>query len=155
MLFLGRPSAAGQGKLEELLRGLENSNPGARAMAATSLSRMGPGAEPAVPSLARALADQNLNVRYWAASALKAVGPAAHAAVTDLVKTLDTFPGGSPALDGPVRYYADVRSGAAEALGAIGSRATGAVPALKKALNDPDPAVRGAVAEALQRITAK
>jgi HEAT repeat protein len=152
LLFMGRPCDAGQGKLEELLKGLESPNPGARAMAAMSLSEMGPGAEAAVPALAKALADQNLNVRYWAASALKAVGPAAHVAVTALVQALDTFPGGSPALDGPVRYYADVRSVAAEALGAIGRRAKDAVPALKKALNDPDSVVRSAAAKALQRI---
>jgi HEAT repeat protein len=101
------------------------------------------------------LADQNLNVRYCAASALKAVGPAAHAAVNALISALDTVPGGSPALDGPVRYYADVRNVAAEALGAIGSRARDAVPALKKALNDPDPDVRRAAADALQRIAVK
>jgi HEAT repeat protein len=152
LLFLGRPCDAGQGKLEELLKGLESPNPAARAMAATALTRMGPGAEPAVPALAKALADQDLDVRYWAASALKAVGPAAHAAVTALVKALDTFPGGSPALDGPVRYYADVRSVAAEALGVIGNRAKDALPALKKALTDPEPAVRSAAADALQRI---
>ena len=155
LLFLGRPCDAGQGKLDELLKGLESPNPAARAMAATSLTKMGPGAEPAVPALAKALADQNLNVRYWAASALKAVGPPAQAAVTALVKALDTFPGGSPALVGPVRYYPDVRSVAAEALGGIGSRAKDAVPALKKALSDPDPAVRSAAAEALQRIAVR
>jgi HEAT repeat protein len=86
---------------------------------------------------------------------LKAVGPAAQSAVPALTNALDTVPGGSPALDGPLRYYADVRSVAAEALGAIGSRATDAVPALQKALNDPDPDVRSAVAAALQRIALK
>jgi HEAT repeat protein len=155
LLFLGRPCDAGQGKLEELLKGLESPNPAARAMAAMSLTEMGPAAEAAVPALAKALADQNLDVRYWAASALKAVGPPAQAAVTALVQALETFPGGSPALDGPFRYYADVRSVAAEALGAIGSRAKDAVPALKKALNDPDSVVRSTAAEALQRIAVK
>jgi HEAT repeat protein len=155
LLFAGRPCAASQVRLEEFVNGLENPNPGTRAMAAISLTRMGPAAEPAVPALSKALADQDLNVRYCAANALKAVGPAAQAAVSALVRALDTVPGGSPALDGPVRYYADVRSVAAEALGAIGSRAKDAVPALKKALNDPDPGVRSAAAEALQRIAAK
>jgi len=106
------------------------------------------------------LSDQNLNVRYSAcqrysaASALKAVGPAAHAAVVPLIKALDTFPGGSPALDGPVRYYPDVRSVVAEALGAIGSRAKEAVPALQKVLNDPDAGARSAASDALKRLTA-
>ena len=155
LLVAGRPCAAAQVRLEEFVKGLENPNPGARAMAATSLTGMGPAAEPAVPALSRALADQNLNVRYCAATALKAVGPAAHGAVSALMRALDTVPGGSPALEGPVRYYADVRSVAAEALGAIGNRAKDAVPALKKALNDPDPGVRGAAAEALQRIVVR
>jgi HEAT repeat protein len=68
---------------------------------------------------------------------------------------VDTFPGGSPALVGPMRYYPDVRSVAAEALGAIGVNARGAVPALKKALNDPDATVRSAAAEAIKRVAAK
>lgn len=155
LLLGGRPSAAGQGTLEDLVKALEHPNPGARAMAATSLAKMGPAAERAVPALSNALADRDLNVRYWAASALKAVGPAAQSAVTALVQALATVPGGSPALDGPLRYYPDIRSVAAEALGAIGNRAKDAVPALNKALNDPDSGVRSAAAGALQRIAAK
>lgn len=155
LLVSGNPCAGSQGNLEALVKDLENPNPGTRAMAATSLTKLGSAASPAVPALSKALADQNLNVRYWAASALKAVGPAAQSAVTALMKALDTAPGGSRALDGPVRYYADVRSVAAEALGAIGSRAHDAVPALKKALNDSDPSVRSAAADALKRIAGK
>lgn len=147
--------AAGQESLQGLLNGLDSPNPGTRASAAMSLAKMGPDAQDAVPALAKALGDRDLNVRYFAATALQAVGPAAQAGVAALVQALDTFPGGSPALDGPMRYYADVRVVAAEALGAIGSHARAAVPALKKALNDADPTVRSAAAEALKRVAAK
>lgn len=155
LMCAGSIGAAGQGQLEALVKGLESANAGARAKAALSLEEMGPGATAAVPALANALADRDLNVRYCAASALKAVGPAARAAVPNLVKALDTFPGGSPALDGPLRYYADLRVVAAEALGAIGNDAVAAVPALTKALNDPDATVRSTAAGALKRITVR
>ena len=45
-----------------------------------------------------------------------------------------------------------VRVGAATALGALGSSARAAVPALRAALDDPDAGVREAAAQALQRI---
>ena len=156
ILLLGNSLAtAGDDKVEGLVRDLKNSNPGSRAMAAITLGKMGPSAKAAVPGLAEAVLDRDLNVRYCAANALKAVGPGAKAAVPALIKALATFPGASPALDGPQRYYADTRSVAAEALGAIGTGARAAVPALRKALSDPDSSVRTAAAEALERIAAK
>src|SRR4029077_15894562 len=84
-----------------------------------------------VAPLADVVLDRNLNIRYDAASVLKGLGPKAAAAVPNLVQCLDTFPGGTPPLDGPMRYYADARSEAAEALGAIGPAAKEALPALK------------------------
>jgi HEAT repeat protein len=120
-----------------------------------SLSELGGAAKAAVPALAAALADRNLNVRYWSASALRGLGPDARQAVPALVGALKTFPGGSPELEGPARYFPDVRSVAAEALGAIGPLAKAAVPALKEATADQNADVRAAVAEALKRIAAK
>jgi HEAT repeat protein len=128
--------------VETLVRALEHPNPGIRSMAGMSLEKKGPDAVAAVPALTRALGDQDLNVRYSAANALKAIGPAAESSVPALIKALETFPGGTPALNGPLRYYADLRYAAADALGAIGSGARSAVPALTKALNDADPHVR-------------
>ena len=98
--------------------------------------RIGWGSQGRVPALAAALADRNLNVRYWSASALGGLGPDARPAVPALVGALKTFPGGSPELDGPARYYPDVRSVAAQALGAIGPLAKAAIPALKEATAD-------------------
>ena len=156
ILLVGNSLAtAGDDKVAGLLKDLKSANPGTRAMAAMTLGKMGPSAKTAVSGLAEAVLDRNLNVRYFAAEALKAVGPEAKAAVPALTKALETFPGGSPPLEGPQRYYADTRSVAAEALGAIGRGAREAVPALRKALNDTDPSVRTAVAEALKRIEAK
>jgi hypothetical protein len=156
ILLLGSSLAtAGDDKVEGLLKDLKSANPSTRVTAAMTLGKMGPGAKEAVPGLAEAVGDRDLNVRYYAAEALEAVGPGAKAAVPALIKALDTFPGGSPPLAGPQRYYADTRSVAAEALGAIGPGAREAVPALKKALNDPDPSVRTAAAEALKRIKAE
>ncbi len=138
-----------------LLDQMKSPNAAVRARAAMSLRELGGAAKAAVPALAAALADRNLNVRYWSASALRGLGPDARQAVPALVGALKTFPGGSPELEGPARYFPDVRSVAAEALGAIGPLAKAAVPALKEATADQNADVRAAVAEALKRIAAK
>jgi HEAT repeat protein len=148
------PFAIGQ-DVEKLVKALEHPNPGIRAEAGRLLAGKGPNAIVAVPALSRALSDQDLNVRWNAADALRAIGPGAESAVPALVKALDTFPGGTPALTGPFRYYADLRWMAAEALGAIGIGAREAVPALTKTLSDADPHVRSAAASALKRISGK
>ena len=106
----------------------------------------------AVPALSQAILDNNLNIRFMVMTTLKNIGPAAKIAVPSLIKALDTFPGGTPPLDGPPRYYADARSAAAEALGAIGSDARDAIPALRKTLKDPSDLVRNSAAEALRKI---
>jgi HEAT repeat protein len=126
-----------------------------RARAAIELGELGAAAKTAVPALATALADNNLNVRYCAGNALKGLGPESKGAVPALVAALKTFPGGSPELEGPERYYADVRSVAAEALGAIGPGAREAIPALKEAATDKSADVRAAATDAMKRIEAK
>jgi HEAT repeat protein len=139
----------------QLLDQLKSPNPGVRAKAAMSLGELGGAAKVAVPALDKALADRNLNVRYWAASALKRIGPEAKGAIPGLISALKTLPGGSPELEGPARYYPDVRSVAAEALGTIGPAAKEAIPALKEATEDKNADVRAAAAEALKKIGAK
>jgi HEAT repeat protein len=142
-------------RVAELIEQLKSPDAGIRGRAAISLDQLGAAAKPAIPALATALADKNLNVRYWCAKVLRGFGPEAKEAVPALVAALRTFPGGSPALDGPERYYPDVRSVAAEALGAIGPAAKDAVPALKEAAADKSPDVREAAAQAIRRIEAK
>lgn len=145
--------AIGTGQsIGELATALSSPDLAVRTRAVMALAEAGPGAKDAVPALARAVGDRNLNVRYWAGSTLKALGPAAAGAVPALVGMLKTFPGGTPELDGPMRYYPDARQVAAEALGAIGPAAKAAVPALKEALKDDSDGVRQAAAAALKAI---
>ena len=106
----------------------------------------------AVPALSQVVLDNNLNIRFMVMTTLKNIGPSAKTAVPSLIKALDTFPGGTPPLDGPQRYYADARSAAAEALGAIGPDAKDAIPALRRTLKDPSDLVRNSAAEALKKI---
>ena len=142
-------------RVSQLASDLKSSDLRVRLRAAMSLSEIGSAAKEAVPELAEAVLDQNLNVRFYAAKTLANIGPDAKAAVPALIKALATFPGGTPPLDGPQRYYADTRWVAAEALGAVGPGAKDAVPALQKALNDVSPDVRSAAAAALKQIQRK
>jgi HEAT repeat protein len=142
-------------RVAKLVDELKSGDAGVRARAAIALDQLGGDAKPAIPALTTALADKNLNVRYWSAKVLKGFGPEAKTAVPALVAALKTFPGGSPALEGPARYYPDVRSLAAEALGAIGPAAKEALPALKEAIADKSPEVSGSAAEALKKIEGK
>ncbi|MGI9103152.1 MAG: HEAT repeat domain-containing protein [Terriglobales bacterium] len=117
--------------------------------------RMGPESVQALlPAVTDGALDRDLNVRYMAISSLKNFGRASRPAVSALIKALDTFPGGTPELSGPQRYYADARWVAAETLGIIGPSAKDAVPALTKALKDPSSNVRQAAAAALKNIQA-
>jgi HEAT repeat protein len=138
--------------LDEARAGLSHPNPGIRGQAAMALADMGPGAAAAVPELTKTMADRDLNVRFWTARALVAIGPAAAPAVPQLVATLAVFPGGPEKLEGPTRYYADARQVSAEALGAIGAGAKDALPALRKALEDPEDTVKQAAREAIGKI---
>ena len=134
-----------------LVQQLRHPNPGVRGMAAEKLGEMGPAARSAVKPLAAALADEDLNVRYWAARALGRMAEQAGEAVPALVGARrTTLPGRG--LQGPMRYYADVRAVSAEALGQIGAPARMALPALKEALSDEDRSVRDAAAEAVKRV---
>ena len=144
-----------EARVGELADQLKSPDAAVRARAAIALDQLGPAAKPAIPALTTALADRNLNVRYWSAKVLRGFGPEAKGAVTALIAALKTFPGGSPALDGPERYYPDVRSLAADALGAIGPAAKEAIPALKEAMADKSPDVRDSATQAIKKIEAK
>ncbi len=126
-----------------------------RATMALAMAELGPYGKRAMPAMADALEDQNLNVRYWAAVALKNLGAEAEPAVAQLIEALKTHPEVTPGLQGPLRYYADTRWVAAQALAAVGPAAADAVPALQKALQDENEEVRQAAAEALTNIQEK
>lgn len=152
VLALSTHAFAQAAQVASLAEQLRSPNAGLRAQAAMSLGELGVSAKAAVPALATALADRNLNVRYFAATALSAVGPEARAAVPALIAALKTFPGGTPELDGPARYFPDVRNVAAEALGAIGPAARAALPALTQAKSDKDGSVSAAATAAIKKI---
>jgi HEAT repeat protein len=123
-----------------------------RSIAAMGLHHMAPVYPETIPALTEAVLDVNLNVRYWALSALKEYGKEARSAVPNIIKALETFPGKGPPLDGPARYYADMRALAADALGSIGPDAKAAVPTLENALQDSSPMVQEAATRAIKSI---
>jgi len=137
---------------EMLLAFLGSPNPGLRTIAVMGLNHMAPSYPESIPVLAEAALDVNLNIRYWALSALRAYGEKAGPVVPNIIRALETYQGQGPELDGPVRYYADARARAAEALGSIGPPAKAALPALEKALHDPSAMVREAAKRAIAQI---
>jgi HEAT repeat protein len=91
----------------------------------------------AVPALIRALEDKDPDMRIAAVEVLGWIGPEVAEAVPVLIRVLED--------DADPR----VRESAAYELGYMGSEA---VPALTRALEDEDPGVRSAAAEALEQI---
>jgi HEAT repeat protein len=127
-----------------------------RVVGVGGLAELGADAAPALPVVIGAMKDKDLNVRYYALSTAKKLGPGAVSAVPALVQALSTRPDLEPGLEGPKRYYADARSVAAEALGAIGPGAAAAIPKLQEvASKDDSPAVQGAARAALASIQKK
>lgn len=137
---------------EILLTFLESLNPGLRTIAVMGLNHMAPSYPESISGLAEAALDLNLNIRYWALTALRKYGEKAGSAVPNIVRALETFHGQSPELEGPVRYYADARARAADALGGIGPAAQDALPALEKARHDSSGMVREAAKRAIELI---
>ena len=157
-----------------LVRGLDDSDPQARSLAANVLGRIGPAARDARPALLRvATADPADFVREQAARTLGEIGRDDPAAADDLVRMLEAGDaaervaaaravafvgdGAARAVPGLTRALGDpdakLREEAAEALGGIGAPAKPAVPALLDLLRDPDPKVRNEADEALRKIS--
>ncbi|MGA2403265.1 MAG: HEAT repeat domain-containing protein [Syntrophobacteraceae bacterium] len=128
-----------------------------RALAATSLQRLGPKVKAAVPPLIKAVEGSDLNsvkkaeslkwepyvnFRGAAVAALGAIAPESDEVLATFIKALrDEDP--------------EVRSAAASALGQMGRRAGTAVSPLLKALKDVNGQVRKEVVGALGKITPK
>ncbi|HVU89865.1 MAG TPA: HEAT repeat domain-containing protein [Pirellulales bacterium] len=142
-----------------------------------ALGSIGPAAADATTALVPLLHDSDEDVRVAAAFALANIGPAARAAVDELQKHLkskdqllrlacaeallrvqpdnaQTVALAVPVLVGLVQEgKTDVtRQEAAAALGDLGAAAKSAAGALQRAQNDPSPAVREAVHDALAKI---
>jgi anti-sigma factor RsiW len=87
----------------------------------------------------------------WIVRQEPGTGPGSQPAV-DLQR--DAEPGStvSELLQGLGHAHPDVRAASAEGLGLLGPAAASAIPALEALLQDPEPRVREAAAEALQRV---
>lgn len=107
--------------LNDVVKALNDTDPGVRSAAVWALSQMGTAAIPAVPALQVSLADPNAHVRSLSALALRTLGPGAVGAIPGLVR----------ALDDPAPY---VRALAADTLGNIGPTAQPVVDTLSRHL---------------------
>jgi hypothetical protein len=92
----------------------------------------------ALPALVAAFRDSDASVRAWAAEAVGNIGEGAAGAVLALIGLLNRDEG--------------ARNSACLALGRIGPAAKAAIPALRRALRDPNPHVREFAARAIQKI---
>jgi HEAT repeat protein len=139
--IMGRPA---QPAIAVLVKALESKNEqvvvhAAGALGAIGRSRIGTGADAAVPRLQRLLAHQSVSIRAYVASSLGDIGPGAAGAINDLATALQD-------------RDEDVRRESAQALGKIGPAAQVAVPALLVALGDDKNSVSMQAAWALGQI---
>lgn len=148
-----------RGAVPVLVQALKEKDPQLRLLAAEALGQIGPDAAPAVPELTELLKDADPGLRQAAAASLGSLGTAAESAVAGLIDLLRQgakarsasarpfVPGKPPPRTDPKEL--DTAMVAARALGRIGGTA---VPALAKALPEPDREIREHAALALARI---
>jgi HEAT repeat protein len=151
--------------VNDLIQKLQSPTDDVRRDAAQELGKLGAEARDAVPALTKALQDKNLFVRRYSAQTLGKIGLDAKEAVSGLAKALDDKHKevaeaaaealghlGAGAVTPLTKTFRDkgneaaVRRKAVEALGAIGSQARTAVPALTDALKDKDVQTEAATA---------
>ncbi|MCX8045050.1 MAG: HEAT repeat domain-containing protein [Desulfobacterota bacterium] len=128
---LGADAAPAMEALTHALR--SDSDFDVRRNAAFALGEIG---APAIPSLLSMLNDKDPRIRRIVTAALVRIGTPAVPKLTHLLTTSDTI----------------TRRNAAVILGNIGPDATDAIPALEKALQDPDRGFQWTVRQALRRI---
>jgi HEAT repeat protein len=131
--------AAPGGAVSPLAKGLSDSQPQVRVVAAARLRQLGPAAAAAAAELAAALGDADQSVADAAAEALLRIGPAA---VDPLAAQLSSS--SLPA-----------RKMALACLAKIGPPAGSATQQIEKCKQDADPQVRQLAEAALRRITGK
>lgn len=153
--------------IPSLIEGLKNKDASIRRNAAFALGELGSDAEPALNELSFVLQnDSDLEVRRNAAFALGEIGvPAIHVLLSMLNDkdprvrrnvTSALVRIGQPAIPSLVKLLKDgdpiMRRNSAVILGNIGPKAGDAIPALEKALQDPDKGFCWTVKQALRKI---
>ncbi|HEY4308405.1 MAG TPA: HEAT repeat domain-containing protein [Pirellulales bacterium] len=174
---LSRMGPAAAGGVPVIVELLDSVEPAQRREMLFALANVGPAAAEATAALVKALDDPDEDVRVAAGIALGAIGPGATGAVEALQKNLKSTdevlrlisveallhiqPDDSQITGSAIPVLSDLlkdgktdvtRIEAATALGDLGAKAKGGVPALERALKDEDPAVRDAATEALKKI---
>lgn len=154
---IGEPSVKA---MPQLIAMLKSTDTGRRNAAAGVIRGIGPGAADAIPALKKLLHDENFHTQYWVCRALGAIGPASVVAKDDLLDLLvngavsvrrnaamalgnigpDTGPETASKLIQVLQdeFTAPVREEAVIALGKLKPYAKESVPALKRALADPN-----------------
>ncbi|TWT34373.1 HEAT repeat domain-containing protein [Blastopirellula retiformator] len=158
-----------------LVKLIDDENPRTEDAAVLALAAIGPAAEAAAPRLAKEVEEGTGKDPHDAALALGKIGPAAKDAAPSLEKTMTSSEDASlrvlsawallqiegksatakilPELTKALKAKDPIaRKGASQLLGQLGAPAKSAAPALKGLLQDEDPAVRDAAAQALELI---
>jgi HEAT repeat protein len=155
--------------LPDLIRALRGKTPTDRARAARDLGRLGWLARDAMPALLAALKDEDAKVREAAAQALGQMGPDALPALVTMLGHDDKYvrrnavwamgklgPAARPALRGLCQALKDAdprtASGAAQALGNMGTDGADAVPPLAEAMRGTNIVLCRLAAKALSQI---
>ncbi len=140
---IGTGAGEQQTPVQQLIQQLQDPSETTRLKAAKELGKLGSAAREAIPALNNALNDTDEDVRIVAARSLKMIqaagGPSDQ--VQRLIRELQSA-------DETVRLKA------AKDLGKLGSAAVEAIPALQKALQDPDDDVRRVAANSIRLIQA-
>jgi hypothetical protein len=160
-------------QIAALLKSLKDPDWAVRCKTLDKMKEFGPHAETAVPELVECIKDENPLVSFAAMDAIASIGPKATKAIPALIETVKTAKRGreiqatitlgsiGPAAEGAVPALLEVlqkypypkgREIAAGALASIGGGNETLIPALIKALDDPDVAVREKAAFALGEI---
>ncbi len=121
----------------ELMDALQDKTSDVRMAAIDALGEMGEEGREAAPELARLFYDPNVRLRERVRAALTSIGPASVEPLSEALSEQDKI---------------EVRLDAIQMIALFGPAAKKALPALRKALTDPDYRIRAAAASALGKM---